>query len=214
MLRDGNPGPLGGGPGRSASHADALAQASLLPPRLPTMTKIAAPTVEPQVIPCFPNSPPTSPPTSRPTGKAAMNPPTEPPKRAAAHRFGSRSAIGPEFYTHSLRKRSENLFPNFPVDGIPRLCNPHMDKSSLRGRPEFHAEWLRDEPCDATATEPGSYIPADRCQLSPGNGEHEIRQTSCFLPIASFPFPGKRGHFFGRFFRLVPSYSLGFQESE
>src|SRR5579872_752305 len=34
-------------------------------------------------------------------------------------------------------------------------------------------------------------------------------------PIASFPFPGKRGHcFLGRFFRLVLSYSLVQKESE
>jgi hypothetical protein len=42
-------------------------------------------------------------------------------------------------------------------------------------RIEFHAEWLRDEPIDATATESGSSIPIVRCQLSPGNGDHEIR---------------------------------------
>ncbi len=47
-------------------------------------------------------------------------------------------------------------------------------KSALRSGLEFHAEWLRDEPIDATATETGSYIPLDRCQLSPGNGDHEI----------------------------------------
>ena len=65
---------------------------------------------------------------------------------------------------------------------------------SLSG-PEFHAEWLRDEPADATATGSGSYIPNVWCQLSPGNREHGIRQARCIcFPIASFPFPGKRGH--------------------
>src|ERR1700691_1285728 len=68
-------------------------------------------------------------------------------------------------------------------------------------RPEFHAEWLRDEPCDATATDPGSYIPGDWCQLSPGNGEHGIRHARCIGIPTSFPIPGKRGLFIlGRFF--------------
>ena len=49
-----------------------------------------------------------------------------------------------------------------------------IHRSALRSGPEFHAEWLRDEPIDATATETGSSIPLDRCQLSPGNGDHEI----------------------------------------
>jgi hypothetical protein len=51
----------------------------------------------------------------------------------------------------------------------------------LLSEPEFHAEWLRDEPYDATATDPGSYIPDDWCQLSPGNGEHGIRHASYFI---------------------------------
>src|ERR1700691_3713863 len=61
-------------------------------------------------------------------------------------------------------------------------------------RPEFHAEWLRDEPCDATATDPGSYIPGAWCQLSPGNGEHGIRHASsiCILNLF-FLFLGERG---------------------
>jgi hypothetical protein len=42
---------------------------------------------------------------------------------------------------------------------------------------EFHAEWLRDEPDDATATGLGSYIAVAWCQLSPGDGEHEIRAS-------------------------------------
>ena len=41
-----------------------------------------------------------------------------------------------------------------------------VDYSSLppKGRPEFHAEWLRDGPCDATTTCPGK--PGAWCQLS------------------------------------------------
>jgi len=42
-----------------------------------------------------------------------------------------------------------------------------------KGKPEFHAEWLRDEPCDATTTCLGN--PGVWCQLLPGDGEHEIR---------------------------------------
>jgi hypothetical protein len=57
----------------------------------------------------------------------------------------------------------------------------NKDKFAFRGKPEFHAEWLRDEPCDATATGSGSYIPTARCQLPPGNGEHEIRMRASFL---------------------------------
>ena len=34
----------------------------------------------------------------------------------------------------------------------------YWNKFALRSEPEFHAEWLRDEPYDATATDPGSYI--------------------------------------------------------
>jgi hypothetical protein len=71
----------------------------------------------------------------------------------------------------------------------------HGDKFALTflqmGRPEFHAEWLRDEPCDATATGSRSYIPTARCQLPPGNGEHEIRMRASGIPITSFLFPGK-----------------------
>jgi len=51
---------------------------------------------------------------------------------------------------------------------------------------DFHAEWLRDEPYDATATDPGSYIPGDWCQLSPGNREHEIRTRDVIASVASF----------------------------
>src|ERR1019366_6238366 len=57
-----------------------------------------------------------------------------------------------------------------------------MSNSSLPYRRfEFHAEWLRDEPCDATTT--GQNI-AYRCQLSPGNREHEIRSTQCVASSA------------------------------
>jgi hypothetical protein len=69
--------------------------------------------------------------------------------------------------------------------------------NQMKAEPEFHAEWLRDEPYDATATDPGSYIPGAWCQLSPGNREHGIRNARIIFtrfPIASFPFPGKRGH--------------------
>jgi hypothetical protein len=50
-----------------------------------------------------------------------------------------------------------------------------ISHSSLppKGKPGFHAEWLRDEPCDATTTCLGK--PGVWCQLSPGDGEHEIR---------------------------------------
>jgi hypothetical protein len=49
--------------------------------------------------------------------------------------------------------------------------------------PEFHEEWLRDEPCDATTT--GRSNSGSRCQLSPGNGGHEIRKMLWSL----FPSP-------------------------
>jgi hypothetical protein len=54
------------------------------------------------------------------------------------------------------------------------------EQFALRSRLEFHAEWLRDEPFDATAT--GS--DDRRCQLA-RNGEHEIR-SACFFCT---PFP-------------------------
>ena len=101
---------------------------------------------------------------------------------------------------------------DFPLDAASAISYDRSNKSILhcvRTGPEFHAEWLRDEPYDATATDPGSYIPGAWCQLSPGNREHGIRHARCIgIPIASFPFPGKRGLcFLGRFFRLVLSYS-------
>ena len=73
----------------------------------------------------------------------------------------------------SLPKKKHFFLTNAPCRGTISLY-----KSTLRSGPEFHAEWLRDEPCDATATEPGSYIPADWCQLSPGNREHGIRMRA------------------------------------
>jgi hypothetical protein len=77
-------------------------------------------------------------------------------------------------------------------------------------RPGFHEEWLRDEPSEATTTGPGSYIPAVWCQLSPGNGEHEIRGASHKHFAASFStYREKRFPFIGTLFRLVLSYSQG-----
>src|SRR6202049_2673697 len=100
----------------------------------------------------------------------------------------------------------------FPLAALTGVSSHRGNKSTLRSGPEFHAEWLRDEPYDATATDPGSYIPGAWCQLSPGNREHGIRNARIIqyrIPIASVPFPGKRGLcFLGRFFRLVLSYSL------
>jgi hypothetical protein len=83
----------------------------------------------------------------------------------------------------------------------------------MKAEPEFHAEWLRDEPYDATATDPGSYIPGAWCQLSPGNREHGIRNArliSTRFPIASFPISWKKRPFafWAAFSRLVPGYSL------
>src|ERR1700722_9997645 len=49
----------------------------------------------------------------------------------------------------------------------------------LVSEPEFHEEWLRDGPCDATTT--GSSNLRQRCQLSLAlsGGEHEIRGAGC-----------------------------------
>src|SRR3954452_2268068 len=56
----------------------------------------------------------------------------------------------------------------------PESCDKNKSfKFAPKGKPGFHAEWLRDEPCDATTTCPrkaGAW-----CQLLPGDGEHEIR---------------------------------------
>src|ERR1700753_2083389 len=58
----------------------------------------------------------------------------------------------------------------------------------LVSEPEFHEEWLRDGPCDATTTCLGK--PGVWCQLSPkvpkGIGEHEIRGASS-LRISPIP---------------------------
>ena len=84
-----------------------------------------------------------------------------------------------------------------PPDAFCTIVGTSSVFNQMKVGPEFHAEWLRDEPYDATATDPGSYIPGAWCQLSPGNREHGIRNARIIwsrFPIASFPFPGKRGH--------------------
>jgi hypothetical protein len=68
-----------------------------------------------------------------------------------------------------------------------------MSKFALyRANLEFHAEWLRDEPDDATATGLGSYIAVAWCQLSPGDGEHEIKVRGFYFRIAITSFPIRR----------------------
>src|SRR5579871_4853988 len=57
------------------------------------------------------------------------------------------------------------------VDGA--VVQTNYSSLPPKGKPEFHAEWLRDEPCDATTTCPRKT--GVWCQLLPGNGEHEIR---------------------------------------
>src|ERR1022692_2057149 len=102
-----------------------------------------------------------------------------------------------------------STLPLSPLTSLPAFCSIVGTSSlfiHLGSGPEFHAEWLRDEPCDATATDPRSYIPGARCQLSPGNREHGIRHARCIgifrIPIASFPcFLEKEAIcFLGRFF--------------
>src|ERR1700679_268692 len=53
------------------------------------------------------------------------------------------------------------------------VIKPNHSVLPPKGKPEFHAEWLRDEPCDATTTCPRKT--GVWCQLLPGDGEHEIR---------------------------------------
>jgi len=95
-----------------------------------------------------------------------------------------------------------------PPDAFCNIVGTSSVFNQMKAEPEFNAEWLRDEPYDATATDPGSYIPGAWCQLSPGNREHGIRNARILFtrfPIASFPFPGKRGlSFLGRFFEARP----------
>ena len=57
----------------------------------------------------------------------------------------------------------------------------------------FHAEWLRDEPCDATATGSRSSIATARCQLSTrrtGNMRFGVREFKHFQSLF-FRYPGK-----------------------
>src|SRR5580658_7187130 len=56
---------------------------------------------------------------------------------------------------------------------ISTVIKPNHSSLPPKGKPEFHAEWLRDEPCDATTTCPRKT--GVWCQLLPGDGEHEIR---------------------------------------
>src|SRR5215469_9622362 len=78
------------------------------------------------------------------------------------------------------------------------MCDPHpltgghrhgtisTQVCSFGADPEFHAEWLRDEPGEATTTGSGSSILVARCQLSPGNGGHEFRGAAAFASRISF----------------------------
>ena len=61
----------------------------------------------------------------------------------------------------------------------PALIQTKHSSLLLVSEPEFHAEWLRDGPCDATTT--GSSNLRHRCQLSLtlSGGEHEIRGAGC-----------------------------------
>jgi hypothetical protein len=71
----------------------------------------------------------------------------------------------------------QTVLPSVRCEATCRLNGPVIQTkhSSLppKGKPEFHAEWLRDEPCDATTTCPRKT--GVWCQLLPGDGEHEIR---------------------------------------
>src|ERR1017187_9568771 len=95
-----------------------------------------------------------------------------------------------------------STLPLSPLTSLPAFCSITRTSSlfiHLGSGPEFHAEWLRDAHCDATATDPRSYIPGEWCQLSPGNREHGIRHARCIgifrIPIASFPFSWKKRPF-------------------
>jgi hypothetical protein len=57
--------------------------------------------------------------------------------------------------------------------GIASMVKTKHSRLPPKGNLGFHAEWLRDEPCDATTTCLGK--PGVWCQLLPGDGEHEIR---------------------------------------
>ena len=84
------------------------------------------------------------------------------------------------------------LRPPVPLTPDPVTSNIYPQVCSSEQTLEFHAEWLRDEPCDATATGLGSYIPVAWCQLSPGNGEHEIRVRGYYSAFPYlFSFSGK-----------------------
>src|SRR5207244_1745634 len=79
---------------------------------------------------------------------------------------------------------------------------------------EFHEEWLRDEPCEATTTGSGSSIPVARCQLSPGNcGEHEIRGADFFLHLVT-SFSYFRGKRFVVFRTPFPGLVAGYSQRE
>jgi len=60
-----------------------------------------------------------------------------------------------------------HLFNSKRTCGGIRIVLKIKHSSLLSGKFEFHEEWLRDEPCDATTT--GLSNSGDRCQLSPGN---------------------------------------------
>jgi hypothetical protein len=60
----------------------------------------------------------------------------------------------------------------------------------LSGKFEFHAEWLRDEPFDATTTGQNKDVPVSTLSwVASRSREHEIRSTQCIICCPYFFFP-------------------------
>jgi hypothetical protein len=80
----------------------------------------------------------------------------------------------------------------------------------MKAEPEFHAEWLRDEPYDNRSgiIYPGCLVPT----LSWKQGTWDSERAYYLVPLSdslfSFSWKKRPFAFWAAFSRLVPSYSL------
>jgi hypothetical protein len=81
----------------------------------------------------------------------------------------------------SIQTNSDPIQCNVTCTAVSGVIQTKHSSLPPKGKPGFHAEWLRDGPCDATTTCLGK--PGVWCQLSLAGkgGEHEIRGRQAFI---------------------------------
>jgi len=82
-----------------------------------------------------------------------------------------------------------------PPSLLTNPCLPRYDLSSLLYGADlgFHAEWLRDEPYEATTTGSEFIFWSPGVNSRPIQGEHEIRGAEFLASRSSFPLSRERG---------------------